>query len=79
MKSKSVDTITSDEELVRLRIYEGDIPLDQAGQELLALAKAEARRERQQHLDMRTRTVLRLPLWSLLRMWWQYRDERKET
>lgn len=45
MKSKKVDTVASDEENVRLRIYDGVIPLDEAGHELVALARSEARRD----------------------------------
>jgi len=34
MKSRSVETVASDEENLRLRIYDGEIPLTEAGREL---------------------------------------------
>jgi hypothetical protein len=37
MKSTSVETVTNNEDYVRLRIYDGEIPMDQAGAELLRL------------------------------------------
>lgn len=37
MKHRTVDTIVSPEEEVRLRIYDGDIPLENAGVEILKL------------------------------------------
>lgn len=44
MKSKLVGTtITNNEDHVRLRIFDGAIPLDEAGQELLALERAHAK------------------------------------
>lgn len=44
MKSRKVTTITSDEELVRLDIFEGRIPLGEAGGRLLELALAQHHR-----------------------------------
>ncbi len=44
MKSSKVDHVTSDEQLVRLSIFEGRIPMDDAGESLLQLARAEAAR-----------------------------------
>lgn len=44
MKSKMVDTVTNDEDLVRLRIFDGELPLDAAGAELLRLNALERRR-----------------------------------
>lgn len=41
MKTTKIDTITSNEEVVRLAIYEGRVPLDRAGEELIALYKAQ--------------------------------------
>jgi hypothetical protein len=46
MKSKLVDTVASNEEHVRLRIFEGDLPADEATAELLRL-------EREQHAETR--------------------------
>lgn len=46
MKSRAVDTITSNEDHVRLRIFDGDLPIDQAGAELLRI-------EREQHAATR--------------------------
>lgn len=40
MKSRTVETLTSNEGAVRLRIFEGDIPLDEAGAELLRIERA---------------------------------------
>jgi len=40
MKSRKVDHITSDSEHVRLQIYDGEIPLGEAGGKLLELALA---------------------------------------
>ena len=39
--TKSVATITSNEEAVRLRIFDGDLPLDAAGAELLRIERAQ--------------------------------------
>lgn len=44
MKSKKVQTVASDEEMVRLDIYEGRIPLGEAGDRLLELALAQHHR-----------------------------------
>lgn len=44
MKARKVDTVTSNEENVRLMIYDGVIPLGEAGGELLRLALAEHHR-----------------------------------
>jgi hypothetical protein len=41
MASKLVDTITSNEEYVRLRIFEGDLQISQAGEELLRTERAQ--------------------------------------
>lgn len=38
MRSRSVDTITSNDQYVRLKIFDGLIPLGEAGAELLRLA-----------------------------------------
>lgn len=44
MKSRKVTTVTSDEEMIRLDIYEGRIPLAEAGDRLLELALAQHHR-----------------------------------
>ena len=41
MKSTSVDYITSNEQHVRMMIYDGDLPLDQAKDELLRIERAQ--------------------------------------
>jgi hypothetical protein len=41
MKSRLVDTITSNEDSVRLRIFDGDLPADQATAELLRIELAQ--------------------------------------
>jgi hypothetical protein len=41
MKFTTTETITTNEQLVRLRIYDGEIPLDEAGAELLRLTQAQ--------------------------------------
>ena len=43
MKSKDVGfTVTTTEDFVRLRVFDGVIPLDAAGQELLEMERARA-------------------------------------
>jgi hypothetical protein len=44
LKSRKVNTVASDEELVRLNIYDGEIPLGDAGARLLELALAQHHR-----------------------------------
>jgi hypothetical protein len=39
MGSRSVDSVTNDEELVRLNIYDGDLPVTDGSRELLAAQK----------------------------------------
>lgn len=41
MKSTAVDYITSNEQYVRMMIYAGDLPLDQAKDELLRIERAQ--------------------------------------
>jgi hypothetical protein len=41
MKSKEVTTVTSNEEFVRLRIYDGELPADAGMRELLRLERAQ--------------------------------------
>ncbi len=64
MKSKSVDTVTTNEEHVRLRIFDGDLPLDDAGHELIRIAQAQLDAERSRHNEtiaelVRTQRLLR--------------------
>lgn len=53
MKSRTVETVTSNEGLVRLRIYDGEIPLDQAAEELLRLYREQVRHEALRHDETR--------------------------
>lgn len=46
MKSKLIDTIASNEEDVRFRIFSGDLPIGDAGQELLRMERAQRESER---------------------------------
>jgi hypothetical protein len=41
MKSRLVDAITSNEDSVRLRIFDGDLPADEATAELLRIERAQ--------------------------------------
>ena len=41
MKTKTVETIVSNEEHVRLRIYDGELPADEAVKELLRIEVAQ--------------------------------------
>lgn len=40
MKSRAVQTITSNEEYVRMRIFDGDLPVSEAAAELLRIERA---------------------------------------
>lgn len=55
MKTRTVDTITTNEELVRLRIYDGDLQIPEAAGELLRL-------EREQNAALRRRVAEALEL-----------------
>lgn len=44
-----VDSITSNEQHVRLEIFEGRLPLDEAGNELIRLARAQLAAEEVRH------------------------------
>jgi hypothetical protein len=55
MKSRLVDTITSNEDSVRLRILDGDLPADEATAELLRIERAQhevTRRHLRDCMDM---------------------------
>jgi len=41
MKSRAVDTTASNEDHARMRIYDGDLPPDQAHEELLSIERAQ--------------------------------------
>ena len=43
MKTRLVETVTSNEDHVRLRIYDGEIPVDAAGEALIDLYRRQAR------------------------------------
>lgn len=48
MKSRLVDTVVNNDEYLRLRIYDGEIPLAEAGAELLRLKTAQRTAERKE-------------------------------
>jgi hypothetical protein len=75
--SKTVDTVTSNDENVRLRIYDGVIPLGDAGDELLQMALANNRRLAEQNKVMHNLLGLierqqrkALVPWPV--RWWRY-------
>jgi hypothetical protein len=49
-KTKMVSSVASDDEHVRMKIYDGDIPLGEAGGELLKLALASHHRSEETRL-----------------------------
>jgi hypothetical protein len=57
MKSKAIDHVTSNEEYVRQRIFDGELPIDAAAAELLRLERAQndALRRRLSDLEARIR------------------------
>jgi hypothetical protein len=60
-------SITSNEQHVRLEIFEGRLPLDDAGQELIRLAQAQLAAEVARH--DRTHDELLMALKELSRLW----------
>jgi hypothetical protein len=75
--SKTVNTVTSNDENVRLRIYDGVIPLGEAGDELLQVALANNRRLVEQHQAMHKllRLIERQQCEALIPWpvrWWRY-------
>lgn len=50
-------TVTNNEDYVRLRIFEGEIPLSEAGHELVRLATEQLRHERLRHDETRALLV----------------------
>jgi hypothetical protein len=55
MKTRTVETVTSNEEYVRLRIFDGDLQIGEAGAELLRLERAQHEATRQQLLAAQAR------------------------
>lgn len=53
MKSRFVDTITTNEEHVRMRIFDGDLPIDAAAAELLRIERAQKDSLQRQITDLR--------------------------
>lgn len=55
MKARAVDYITSNEEHVRMQIFDGDLRIDEAGAELLRVERAQhdATRTRVKELELR--------------------------
>lgn len=49
MKSRTVETVTSNEGQVRLRIFDGDLQVSEAGAELLRMLQAQYDAERASH------------------------------
>ena len=41
MKTRTVETVTTNEEHVRMRVFDGDLPADEATAELLRLERAQ--------------------------------------
>lgn len=60
MKTKLVSTITTDDEDLRFKIFDGQIPIDEAGQYQIDLLKRQNRSLYQFNQD-------RLSLWNVLR------------
>lgn len=56
MKSKLVDTLTSNEDDVRFRIFAGELPLNEAYQELLRLERSQ-RKSDQYINDLRIKNL----------------------
>lgn len=57
-KAKEVGTVASNEEFVRMRIYDGDLKIDDAADELLRLERAqhaETRRQLREALEILAR------------------------
>lgn len=50
MKSKTVETVTNNEDFVRMRIFDGELPQDAALSELLRLERAQHAETRRQLL-----------------------------
>jgi hypothetical protein len=48
MKSRTVETVTNNEDYVRLRIFDGELPADEATKELLRLERCQHAATREQ-------------------------------
>lgn len=55
MKSRATETVTSNEEFVRLRIFDGDLQVDEASTELIRLARCQARSAEDREMEWRRR------------------------
>lgn len=53
MRYREVDTVTSNEGHVRLRIYDGDLKIDDAAAELLRIERAQHEAECKRHSETR--------------------------
>lgn len=75
MKSKKVPTITSNEEQVRLEIFEGHLPIDEAGAELLRVEKAQHSVERQRRMETQNQLSQLSAKYHAIPKWirWLYR------
>lgn len=57
MKSTSVDMITSNDGYVRMRIFDGNLGLDEAGAELLRLEQCQHAATRKSLIECQTRNA----------------------
>lgn len=81
MKSRKVDTITSDEQHVRLSIFDGEIPLGEAGGKLLDLTLKKFHRDNavvsrliaalEKHNELQECAMTPWPV----RWWWWFRKK----
>jgi len=55
MRTREVDTITSNEGHIRLKIFDGDLQISEAAQELLRLEREQNRSLRRQIAEMQAR------------------------
>lgn len=55
MKTRTVETVSSNEEFVRMRIFDGDLPADAATAELLRLERLQHAKCRAELVDLRKR------------------------
>lgn len=66
MKSRAVETITSNEEYVRMLIFDGVLPLELAGHEWIRIERAQHDAERRRHDE--TRAELETALREIARL-----------
>ena len=57
MKNRIVATITNNEDYVRMRIFDGDLKVDDAAAELIRIAEAQARSAEAREAEWRTRAL----------------------